>query len=308
MHTEVVIKRTLSMKLRRTTIGCGVQGDDCLALAVSGGEGAWRIEWGLLGKMDDPAYARQLSHKVWRRPLWAPPLDRREAAFINICGIDLSFGGNDAQAARLTAKEIRAALRTQTLGRIPHGSDSVMLCGLEMRGEDGERHLVGAATAQGLIQHSYADWHERMGILHPHVGSSAAALANAYLALYPAARRRKSPLRLLALEGREITLAILLDDWRLLDAIQFRMMEGQRLDTLLLQQWTSFFGDRNHLEDAPTPCVIAYDGAGNGPASFETWSPFADADLVHNDFAVQDVMRENPDLAALAFGMALQGA
>lgn len=305
---EVILKRDLSMKLRRTTIGCGVQGDDCLALAVSGREGAWRVEWGLLGKMDDPAFARQLSAKVWRRPLWAPPLDRREASFINVCGIDLSFGGSDAKAAHLSTKEIHAALRTQTLARVAHGSDSVRVCGLEMKGDPGERHLVGAAAFQGLIQYSYAAWHESMGIIQPHIGSSAAALANVYLALYPPARRREAPLRLVALEGREITLAMLLDDWRLLDAIQFRMMEGQRLDALLLQQWTSFFGDRNHLEDVPVPCVIAYDGIGQPAATFETWSPFAEANLALADFELHDVMCANPDLAALAFGMALQGA
>ena len=304
---ETMIKRSLSMRFRRTTVGCGIQGEDCLALAVSGREGAWRIAWSLMGKLDDADFARRLSAKVWRRPLWSPPLERRESSFLSVCGIDLSFGGGKKKTA-LSAKEIQAALRTQVMGRHAHSTGETMICGLEMRGPDGERHLVGAANSQRLIRYSYEEWCGTMGIIHPHIGSSAAALANLYLALYPESKRRQNPVRLVVLEGRETTLAALLDDWRLLDAIQFRMMEGQRLDSLLLAQWISFLRERNHLQKAPLPCVVAFDGTGNSPEGFEAWVPFENAWGVQADPATLDAMRADPDLASLAFGMALQGA
>ena len=306
---EWLAKSKLSMKLGRTTVGCGIQGDDCLALALAGNEGTWRIGWSLYGRLDDRDFTRRLSRRVWRRPLWAPPFSSGPDDHLVICQIDLSFlARRKSDIGRMAAGEMMAALRTQVSGRFSQSPESSIIYGLDLRGPDGERHLVGSAVPRDVVQRTFEEWSGGVGIIHPHIASNAAAMANLYLALYPEQKRKQSCLRMLVLEGRETTLAVLMDDWRLLDAIQYRMMANQRLDEVLLGQWISFFRERNRLEDQPIPCVVDSLDGSDACLSCERWAPFADGSAIIADETTRTDMRTHPDLAALAFGMALQGA
>lgn len=304
---DLIAKRHWSLRLRRKNVGCGIQGEDCLSLAVSGHDKAWKIEWALPGHWEDPIYTRQLRERVWRRPFWTHPLDRRDVTHMAVGGIDLSFGTRK-KSGLPSKEEMRAAFRTQLLTRYTQVEGEPMLCGLQLQGPDGVTHLTGAVRPRNLIRHDYLYWTGTVGIIHPHVASPAAAIANLYLALYPESSRRQTPLRLVVLEGRETTMAVLLDDWRLLDALQFRMMVDQHLDGVLLGQWIDFVKGRNPLKGDPVPCVIKYDEPGITCSEYECWSPFWEQPLVKMDAGVAEILTTNPDLAALAFGMALQGA
>jgi hypothetical protein len=303
---EVLIKRSYEPRLRWLTIGCGIQADDCLALAVKGHAGEWRIDWGLFGTRDDPGFARQLRGRVWRRQLWAPPWSGGAEQEMVVCGIDLQFYVSEA-SARISASEKSAALRTQVMTHYAHASDPAFVCGIELRGPEGARHLVGAAAQRDAIRASYREWRQDVGIIHPHIASNATALANTYLALYPEDERQRQPVRMLVLEGRDITHAVLMNDWRLMDSIQYQMMPGQRLETVLLEQWIQYFQDRHQLNNAPEPCVFeSYDGIDAVP-EYARWRVFTHAPPVRGDNTVLELMDQHPDLAVLAFGMALQG-
>lgn len=298
----------LPARLRRTTIGCGLQGQDCLALAVSGRAGAWRVVWGMNGALGDREFAKRLSAKVWRRQFWTPTVDPDSEQESVLCGIDLAFRERGGKVRPVRAAERAAALRTQALGRFPHASEPTVVRGLEVRGPDGKPHFVGAVARLSVIEQDYRGWRKTMGILNPHIGSNAAALANTYLALCPEERRRSIPLRLLVLEGRSTTHAVLLDDWRLLDSLQYQMLENQRLDAALLGQWVSFFQDRHALPSPPVPCILAARADHHLADAYELWNPLSTPGAVAADEAVRALFLSHPDLAPLAFGMALQGA
>jgi hypothetical protein len=303
---ELMARRMLNPRLRRLTIGCGLQGEDCLAMAVKGRPAAWRIEWGLAGKRHDPAFWRELRKKVWRRPLWAPPWESGVEQDMVVCGVDVHFE-TGTRRGRVPASEQRAALRTQVMSRYAHVADPACLCGLELRGPDGEYHLVGAAARREAIRMNYREWRHGAGIIHPHIGATAAALANVYLALYPEEERRRQPWRMLVLEGRETTHAVLMQDWRLLDSIQYQMMPGQRLEPVLMEQWIQYSRERNRIAEPLVPLVVAsYDDSVNVPENM-FWFPFKGLAPTMCGQGVEDLIASHPDLAPLAFGMALQG-
>jgi len=236
-----ILKRNLNFRLRRWTVGCGIQGEDCLALAVRGRQGAWRIGWGMHGKLGDRHFAKQLSPKVGRGVLGPPPADAAAEQETVVCAIDLSLRGADDKPAPIGAREQVSALRTQMLGRFSHAAEPSVIRGVSTRGPDGKTHLVGAIARRKTIDEDYQGWRRVMGIINTHIGSNAVALTNLYLALYPEDCRKATPCRILALEGRETTHAVLLDDWRLIDSIQYQMMANQRLAAALLDQWINFF-------------------------------------------------------------------
>jgi len=275
-----------------------------MALAVSGRAGKWRARWGLCGTYDDPAFVRALRARVWRRPLWAPPVGSGADQEMAVCGVDLSFHTNSTRVAR--PQEIRAALRTQVTGRLVQSAGPVAICGLDMRGSGGERHFAGAAAPEKLIAFSYRMWRREIGIINPHIGSNAAALANLYLAFYPADHRAAEPWRMLVLVGRETIHALLLNDWRLVDAITFQLMENQIVNDTLLDSWVHFFKDSHSLESPVVPCVIESPDSHARAATCEYWSPFDHAPVAM-DASVRELVSTHPDLASLAFGMALQG-
>ncbi len=293
-----------AFRLRRTVIGCGIQGRNCLVLAVSGQSGGWRVRWGLYGELDDPGFVRALRNRVWRRPLWSPPVGSGADQDVAVCGVDLSFRGDDTRA--VSQHEVRAALRAQVTARLVQASAPTVMCGIQMRGHDGGRHFAGAAAPRELIAYSYRLWRQQVGIISPHIGSNAAALANLYLALYPPERRQEMPWRLLVLEGLDTSHVLLMDDWRLVDVIAYQMLEDQRLDDVLLESWIQFFHDHHALEAPVVPCVIATDEHA-APYSCEQWHPFGDTGMVVAGPVLAELMQAHADLAPLAFGMALQG-
>jgi hypothetical protein len=303
---EMVMKRNVRARLKRLTIGCGIQGDHGLALAVRGREGMWSIEWGLFGTRHDPQYARALSKRVWRRPFWGGSWDIGFEREVVTIGVDLSFV-SAADGKQPGTKEIKAALRTQLMARYPHPSKPSALIGVEMRGPGGERHVIGSVVEREAVQHSYKEWNEDVGILYPHVGCSALAVANIYLALYPESLRAKNPVRLLVLEGREITHAVLMDDWRLLNCIQYQMMQNQKLDRPLLEEWIAYLQNDYALDTQPIPCVLKSREGLDPDYLGEVWSPFQDETRIKCDEPTLKLIEEHADLAPLAFGMALQG-
>lgn len=300
-------KRVFPMRFRRLTVGCGIQGGDCLALAVGGRQDAWRIDWGMYGKLGDRHFAKRLSSKVWRRDLWTPPADAAAEQETVVCAIDLSLRRVDDKPAAIGAREQVSAMRTQTLGRFSHAAEPSIIRGFSARGPDGKTHLVGAIARRKTIEEDFDGWRRVMGIINPHIGSNAVALTNFYLALYPEDYRKAKPCRILALEGRETTHAVLLDDWRLIDSIQYQMMANQRLDAALMDQWIKFFRGRHSLADAPMPCIVETMDDRTTDAGHEVWRPFQDTAAVQMDEVLRALIEEHPDLAPLAFGMALQG-
>ena len=307
MKTILTFSRAkLPARLRRVTIGCGIQGHNGLALAVCGRPGAWTIEWGLFGARHDRRFAARLAKKVWRRPFWTVPWETYVEQESVVMGIDLSFA-RDANGKRPGTAEIKAALRTQLMANYPHPAKPAALLGLEIRGADGPSHVVGAVAARADIQQSYVEWRSDVGILFPHIGCNALALANLYLALYPEAARTRNPHRLLVLEGRETTHAVLMDDWRLLGCIQYQMMAGQQLDRPLLEEWTTYCHKQYAVPGEIIPCVLNT-GREPDPDEFgEVWSPFDNHPEVRCDQPTRKQIMEHVDLAPLAFGMALHG-
>jgi len=178
--------------------------------------------------------------------------------------------------------------------------------GLELVGPSGEHHLVGAAAHLDTIDQHYRVWKKTMNIINPHICSNTVALANLYLTLYPKSRREHA-CKMIVLEGRETTHAILMDDWRLLDAIHYQMMEGQCLDYELLDQWVRYFTERCQLKSDPSPCIVSVSPPHHSMAELEFWSPLTEQPPTVRDETTQMLIQAHPDLAFLAFGMALQG-
>lgn len=310
-----VLKKNLNFRMRRLTIGCGIQGSDCLALAVQGRPGAWRLRWSLLGDPDDAAFIDALSKRVWRRPLWAPPFDQGVEVDTVVEGIDLSFlpgrGGGDgasgARRGRASGARATAAFRTQLLGRFTQAAEEPLLCGVDLHAGSGGGHLTGAVASRQAIRRCYEQWHRKRKIIHPHIAPHAAAVANLYLSLYPEAERKRDPFRIVVLDARDFIYAVLIDDWKLLDFAQWQMTDGQVLNPAMVQGWIQYFDEYHTLPDHLSVCVIDTQQTVDEPDRFEIWNPFADLAGWAVERGVREHLREHPDLAALAFGMALQG-
>lgn len=303
---EMYLKRNWAMRLPWHTVGCGIQGDECLALAVRHRAGSWQVAWGVFGKRGDPEFARTLKDRVWRRDLWAPPWDIHADQDMVACGIDMSFVKSSSKVG-LNPRAIKAAIRTQVIARYPNTTDPVSVFGLQVRGPEGTPHWVGAAAPRKVVDQSYRAWNRDMGIIHPHIASNAAALANVYLALYPETERKRSPTRMLVLEGRETTHSVLMEDWRLIDSLQYQMMHNQRLDMALIAEWGEYFRHRNEFSKTPVPLVLETDGTERTDDDLEIWRPLDSAGGVRMDSSSRVLADKYPDLAALAFGMALHG-
>jgi hypothetical protein len=295
----------LSFSVRRNVIGCGMSEGECLALSVRGRDGAWSIKWGLQGNPYDQEFVRRLNSRVWRRPFWAPPVGSSVDNEMALCTVDLSFHGDGK--GRVRNHEIKAALRTQVSGRLVQSAVPLCLHGFGIKDRDkGGRHLIGAAATQELIDDSYRFWKREVRIINPHIGSNAIALANLYLALYPREQRQARPWRMVVLEGHGTTHALLMHDWRLMDAIAYQMMEGQALDSVLLNSWVDFLSQDHQPDGAIETIVIETSQSRLTNANYEPWNPFTDTPL-KMDAQAGALMEQHPQQAALAFGMALQG-
>ncbi len=294
-------KSDVTAKLPRAVIGCGVQGVDCLAMSVSGAPGHWTVQWAKLGELGDSDFAGNLSRAAGRTHLWTPPTEEGAAQMSFAGGIDLPVLGGK----KFGRAESIAALRTQVQGRMEQVAAPIVISGLEMKDSDEKfSHWVGGGALRERIRLDYKNWRKRMGIINPHIASSPMALANLYMALYPPATIKSVPLRLIVLEGRLTTHAVLMNDWRFLDALECGMMEGQTLDAPLVKQWAEYAASRHALADSPVPIIISLKE--EAPFDCEAWSPFG-SESVTMSADVRNLVNGNHDLSAMAFGMALQG-
>ncbi len=291
----------LQSSLPRPVVGCGIQGPDCLAACVTGQPGGWFVHWAKVGALGDPGFARELSEAVGGTPLWTPPGEDM-AAQMSVTALIDTGGENDD--TKLHARDRLIALQTQIRSRLEKViADASVICGGEVKAPDGDKRvLVGAGARAERIKEDYRNWRRRMGIVNPHIASPAAAVANLYLTLH--ASVLPTALRLVVVEGRITTHAILMDGWVFVDSMEYRMLENQIVDEGLIAQWADFLARQHALPMTPQALVVSLDETANPP--FECWFPL-DSGGVRMAADAEPLLRQNPDLAAMAFGMALQG-
>lgn len=306
--------RTLDMRPRGRVVGCGVQGVKCLALDLSHGRrGRWNVNWSLAGDLGDEDFARTLSRKTGKRHFWVGPneeggLQVETSRAIEIPGGDL--GGKGLHDAFFKT-QIRSCFVNET----------IVLGGMRMKGTgNGERgagrtiHNVGGGAIKDNVMRDYFDWYSRMHIKRPHIASTALALANAYLALYPEEKRRAKPFRLVVLKGRSVYRAILMDDWKYIDEVLLPRMEGDDATKGVIEGringWRDYFA-RQHpgLAEGRSiePLVVAVSETHTSEYEhWDLWGEFA-MDKIDMTEDVASAILQNRDIAPIAFGMALQG-
>lgn len=294
---KIIEKRTTAFSLKRPVVGCGIQGDDCLAMLVSQVGETWSVKWALSGALGEPIFADQLSSATGKTPLWTPPTEEGLAPSAVTIGVELSGG-------EVEGKDRVAALKTQTSGRFANPVE-VVTRGLEIsNGDEEESLLVGSVAIEKRVAGDFSNWRKIMKIRSPHIASTSLAIANAYLTLYRGGNPA-SKCRILFVEGRTRTRAIVMDGWKFIDSLEFRMMENQCLTDQMILRWIQEVGTRNVLPRPPVPLVISRSSFQTG-VTYEKWEPFPNP-VVAADETVSKLLRENLDLATEAFGMALQG-
>lgn len=306
--------RTIDMRPKGRVVGCGVQGDHCLALDLSQGSGGrLSINWSLAGELGDAEFAGRLSKLVGRHHFWVSPVEEgglqvETARTIEIPGLE-QLGKGSRQEFFLT--QIRSRFVNET----------IVLGGMSMKGADIEEgmtrkgvHHVGGGAIKDNVVRDYRFWHHKMGVRRPHVASTALALANAYLVLYPVEKRRAKPLRLVMLKGRSVYRAILMDDWKYIDEVLLPRMEGDDANRSVIEGrmngWIEYF-QRQHPGLVGTriiePLVISVKET--HVSAYEHWDLWDEAAVAKIEMTgeVAGAILANRDIAPIAFGMALQG-
>lgn len=292
-------------KLKGKVVGCGVQGRECLALALRLRHGRWVVLWGLFGSTDIVEFNRDLKGKVGRRSIWVNVEDPGEGQGVVTRGIDLSMIDRDIRRQKRIAEE-KAAVQTQLAAHFGYVGEQAIIQKTEIFWSDGSRHVIGSMAREKVIAAEYEKWTQEVGLKPPHIGSCAAALANLYLALYPADQRRACPNRMVVQIGREEVRAVWLDDWRLIDSVREPILHRQETSAII-QMLLQHFGQNSTGLEPPTPCLLqdeAYDAA---PADVEVWRPFGEPSVEMPDSDSRNTVMQHQGLAAMAFGMALQG-
>ena len=317
--------RTVELRPKGHVVGCGVQGTTCLALDLSQGKGGkWSINWSLAGELGDEAFADRLSKMTGRRHFWVSPTEEGGLQVETARAIEIPEGGSDVKSARedFFLTQIRSSFVNET----------IVFGGMRMKGVEGgmgngERgmeagkqgmvrvvHNVGGGAIKDNVKRDYLNWYRTMHIRRPHIASTALALANAYLALYPVEKRRANPLRLVVLKGRSVYRAILMDDWKYLDEVLLPRMEGDD-DTKSVveartQGWIDYFR-RQHPELGEgrriDPLLISVKET--HVSDYEHWDLWDEQAMDKIDMTgeVAKAILLNRDIAPVAFGMALQG-
>ena len=306
--------KTLEMRPRGHVVGCGVQGDKCLALDLSQGKGGkWSINWSLAGQLGDTVFASRLSKMTGKRPFWVSPSEE---------------GGLQVETARaieiLEGDGIKVASRenfflTQIKSRFVN--ETIVVGGLRMKGVETKGgvatkcvHNVGGGAIKDNVKRDYYNWYSKMSIRRPHIASTALALANAYLALYPVEKRLAKPLRLLVLKGRSVYRAILMDDWKYVDEVLLPRMEGDDASVGVIQGrmngWIDYFRRQQPgfvADREIVPLVIAVKET--AVSDYEHWDLWDEQAMDKIDMTgdVAEAILLNRDIAPIAFGMALQG-
>ena len=306
--------RSMDLRPKGHVVGCGVQGGRCLALDLSQGRnGKWSINWSIAGVLDDEMFASKLSKLTGRRHFWVSPGEE---------------GGLQVETARVIEIPEGVAIRkgsqedfflTQIKSRFVN--ETVVFGGMCAKGAgiDGGAagkalHNVGGGAIKDNVERDYMHWYGRMGIRRPHIASTALALANSYLALYPAEKRLENPLRIVVLKGESAYRAILMDGWRYIDEILLPRMEGDDASCDVIETriggWKDYFR-RQHPELVENrnmePLVISVrEEHTSGYEHWDLWGEYA-MDRIDMTETVAEPILSNRDLAPIAFGMALQG-
>lgn len=306
---------TIDMRLKRHVVGCGVQGNKCLALDLSRGKtGKWSINWSLVGEIGDEAFASQLSKKTGGRHFWVGPseeggLQVETARAIEIPDVELASKGRNADF-----------FQTQIKSRFVN--ETVVFGGLRMKGAGsaGKRgggsvvHNVGGGAIRDNVMRDYREWYSTMGIRRPHIASTALAIANSYLALYPPEKRLANPLRLVVLKGRSVYRAILMDDWKYIDEVLLPRMEGDDASKAVVEErtqgWIKYFGELHPaLVEGRRIEPLLISVKETHVSDYEHWDLWGEyaVEKIDMDASVAEAILSNRDIAPVAFGMALQG-
>lgn len=306
--------RTMEMYPRGHVVGCGVQGAKCLALDLSQGRGGkWSIGWSLAGELGDETFAGRLSKLTGGRHFWVSPSEEGGLQVETAQAIEIP----ESELVRKGAQD--DFFLTQIKSRFVN--ETIVFGGMRTKGVGMQAgvaaksvHNVGGGAIKDNVKRDYMTWYSKMGIRRPHIASTALALANAYLALYPVDKRLANPLRLVILKGRSVYRAILMDDWKYIDEVLLPRMEGDDAsrDVIVtrIRGWIDYFnglhpevvGDRR-IE----PLVVAV--RENAVSEYEHWDLWGEhaMDRIDMTEAVAEAILSNRDIAPIAFGMALQG-
>ena len=306
--------KSLELRPKGHVVGCGVQGNKCLALDLSQGKGGkWSINWSLAGDLGDEVFVKTLSRKTGKRHFWVSPseeggLQVEAALAIEIPeGVDVSKGSQqDFFLTQLNSRFV---------------NEEIVCGGLRVKGAGVKGgttvkcvHNVGGGAIRDNVKRDYSNWYSKMSIRRPHIASTALALANAYFALYPDEKRRALPLRIVVLKGEHVYRAILMDDWKYIDEVLLPRMEGDDANVdvigVRMDGWVDYFR-RQHPDVVAdreiTPLVIAVkETSVSGYEHWDLWGEGA-MDRVDMTEEVAGPILSNRDIAPIAFGMALQG-
>ena len=305
--------KAMDMRLKGHVVGCGVQGDKCLALDLSQGKGGkWSVNWSLAGVLGDEAFASRLAKLTGKHHFWVSPseeggLQVETAQVIEIP--DSEFAKKARNDFFLTQIKGRFVNETIVFGGL-RVKDAVIENGIAVKAI----HNVGGGAIKDNVKRDYQTWYSKMGIRRPHIASTALALANAYLALYPDKERRANPLRLVVLKGRSVYRAILMDDWKYIDEVLLPRMEGDdaTVDDIArrMDGWIDYF-QRQHAGFVEGRTIVPLVISVKEPhvSSYEHWDLWDEQAMKKIDMTgeVAEVILENRDIAPVAFGMALQG-
>lgn len=306
--------KSLEFSPKGHVVGCGVQGSSCLALDLSQGKnGKWAINWSLAGELGDETFAAKLSKMTGRRHFWVQPTEEGGLQVETTRAIEIPDGAFVKKGGR------EDFFMTQIRSRFVN--ETIVVGGMRTKGADviggvakNADHNVGGGAIRDNVNRDYLNWYSKMSIRRPHIASTALALANAYLALYPAEKRNANPLRLVILKGRSVYRAILMDGWKYMDEVLLPRMEGDDDTKSVIegrvQGWIDYF---NRLHPAVienreiSPLVIAV--SESHASDYEHWDLWGEhaMDKIDMTGEVAEAILRNRDIAPVAFGMALQG-
>lgn len=306
--------RSIDMHPKGHVVGCGVQGSKCLALDLSQGKGGkWAINWSLAGDLGDEAFAAKLSKLTGRRHFWVSPSEEGGLQVETTRAIEIPGGDFSSKGSK------EGFFLTQIRSRFVN--ETVVVGGMCMKGADITNgvakkvvHNVGGGAIKDNVNRDYMNWYGKMGIRRPHIASTALALANAYLALYPETLRLAKPLRVVVLKGRSVYRAILMDGWKYVDEVLLPRMEGDDISVSVIeghmQGWIDYFKSQHPslVEDRRIePLVISVKES--HVSEYEHWDLWGEdaIDKIDMTGEVAEPILLNRDIAPIAFGMALQG-
>ena len=310
--------KIMELRSKGHVVGCGVQGTKCLALELSPGRGGrWAINWSLAGELGDEGFAALLSKKTGKRHFWVSPTEEGGLQVETARAIEIPEGDVLGKSARedFFLTQIKSSFVNET----------IVFGGLRMKGGIGgpvsvERgmgrtiHNVGGGAIKDNVKRDYLTWYRTMRIRRPHIASTALALANAYLALYPLERLLANPLRLVVLKGRSVYRAILMDGWKYIDEVLLPRMTGDDDSKSVVeartQGWIDYF-KKQHPEltgnREMSPLLISVKET--HVSDYEHWDLWGEYAMEKIDMTepVAEPILSNRDIAPIAFGMALQG-